>query len=1362
MSRSLSSRTVPLLLAFAAGDLALGSCRTQQVPPVSRSVPTAASVRLLHAGVTIGSPRGPQPLELLSRVDTEGSVRTDAPGRAILQTDTGIELRMAGDTEVRFTDSRPRLVQGQLFATSWGEQDEHSHEAPRIVELEGGLTLTLGDTAAEIERTAQGAVRVITVRGELAWRTASHQGRLAQGEALEGTGENLRAVPAAVWDDWTGGAASPQGAAPRRAQGAAEASLHVSAGDAPAQLTVNEHHVTVQIDGDLALTTVSQRFFNGSDATAPVEYRVRMPQGALVQSFGVERYGALTPARPAPVASINAQGGGVSALVGTPEGGLFARLDPLASGQSVRVQLVYAEWLPRQGRRRSYVYPMGDPANPPYVGEFQLDFQTDPATTAELQGPAGAQRINPHHLRITQGDFRPRADLQLDLVDANPLGTPSARLWRSRGAGPDGAHHVLADVNLPPPDARGTDLVIVLDSSAASETGTLTTATAAIDGVLHLLGPNDRVALLFGDLRGRPATGVAGELGPATPQRREALLDAVGRAQGAGATDLRRILGDAYARLDPSRNGAVLYLGDAMPTMGPLDPGHLFDETLRIAPDLRLYVVALGNDAHPETLERLTRRGGLLERASDQAEAVTAAQRLAAHALRPVLRDVTVDLGPTVHHPLPVRIENYVYGDPLQLVGELDGRPPERITVRARVGGQVREWPVDVRSRDVFDQGDLRRRWGRMRMQSLEDQGVSAGSLADLGVRFGLVTTNSALVLGAPGAVTTSGFDVAGSAWREPGLRYRLPRLGVGSVLPRGVPSAFDDDEYPIYTDEGFAWTRHTADEGASAESPLASALALAEPQARACVERARQARPQLQGGLSVTAQVLADGHLGNVTLVNDYLGDTGASACIRRVVSSLVVPAPSLFGETAPRSVSRSFNFTFGWTPPRTRNCPPSSRLPRSTRMLLWRERVESHLTDLQSVWTTGETRCELRLWEDRTALLDMLVRRVENAAGLGPLRNLLPEDAQAYLDRAVARRWGPSQLFRAYLAQGGFLNWGTLIRVLEDPAAPMERKLALGRAYLQLAPRDFDLRLRMLALYEQAQQLREARRIAVDLRRDPASDARVRQYVGEFYLRNDERDEGLRAFTEIAEWSPYDTGARERLGDLLLTYGGDDWAAEAYEQYRTLLALRPDDNTARVRLALAAARAGRQDEALRLLRSIAEDAGTDQNTPVVEALLYTQISRLAAAHATDAAVAPWVRIARLLGVAREGAVLVQWSHPDLRLTVRAKQPGDTEFVTVTEGAQNLPASLFVPGTALDGSRLILRVAGGLGGRRTITARALLLRTQDGTPRLVERELRFDAAHRQVVLVARNGQLADDTDPLPPVEAAPTDAQPY
>jgi hypothetical protein len=117
---------------------------------------------------------------------------------------------------------------------------------------------------------------------------------------------------------------------------------------------------------------------------------------------------------------------------------------------------------------------------------------------------------------------------------------------------------------------------------------------------------------------------------------------------------------------------------------------------------------------------------------------------------------------------------------------------------------------------------------------------------------------------------------------------------------------------------------------------------------------------------------------------------------------------------------------------------------------------------------------------------------------------------------------------------------------------------------------------------------------------------------------------------------------------------------------------------------------------------------------------------------------------------------VLARWSHPDVVLELRAQQSGDTAFVGVGDRESQLPVRVFSPGTALEGSRVVLRAVSGLAGARTATARVAVLRPDDRGASLLEREVTLTPENRVVAFVVHNGALVDDPTPLPESERLP------
>ncbi|MEZ4390762.1 MAG: VWA domain-containing protein [Polyangiales bacterium] len=1306
------------------GLLVLAACAKRKE---ARVVTTCGEVTVLHAGASADGAA----LTTDARLRCEATLQTDRDGRAIVRTDDGVELRLAGDTTVAMRDGRARVLRGKVFASTWGDAD-------RALLVGEALTLGVRDAAVEIERDGARA-RVIVVRGEASYRLGGSQGQIAQGESLEG-GAAMSLRPAPVWDDWTGGAASPRGAAPRAPRGVASANAHTAAGEAPTPLAMNLWRGAVSLRGDLAVTTLEQRFFNGAEHASPVEYSIRLPEGAIVSSFALERSGSWQRATPGVVAA--ASSAGTTALHVDGDGGLRASLGILAPGETVGARITFAQWLTRDGATRRYSLPLGDAQSPEIIGEFSFDMDLEGAAASEVRLPAGARLAN-GHVQLRRSDWRPRADLSVELVDLARFDRAVARAWLPAYS-PRGARRVtMLDVALPATPAVGTDFAVVVDESAATSPASLEVARAAVDALLRQLGSNDRVALLLGDLGARPAEPSLGRLLAVDAARRERILDAVSRARPGGASDLGRMLVEAHATLDARRNGVVLYLGDGAPTVGTLDPARLAEEVRRQAPDLRLLGVAVGRGAHDEVLRAIAGAAGEVARVEDPAEAVASVSALAARATQPCLREVRVRLGEG-QQTLPEVLGAVRVTDALRVFAELeDGKePPSELVVEAREAGAARRWRFPVRVSKVRDEGDIARRWATARVAQLESTGAGRASIADIGARYGLLTPASALLVGIAPVTLGSGWTISASPWPVDEGARALPSLGVTERGPRGVQTLGVLAEAPIALDDGDGWRAHSTREPGpgSPGATLSAALASADPAARACVVRKRALRPGLAGRIVIDAQVDAAGRVTAASVRSSSLGDVETDACVRRAVEGLTLPAPELLG-AQPGHAERAFEFApapagSGYA---ARVCPRSARLSRAMRRALWRERLNARGLSADSaaaVWREAEQRCELRWWEDRVALLDLVLERVPDPAQLARFRDGLDDATSAeWLDGALARRFGASSAWRA-LHRTPYVDWGALLTRLASPALTPEGRVSLLRAWLSVAPRDLDLRLRLLDALEAAGREREGRALAEALRRDPLADARVRGRVGEFLLRAGDRREALRALTEIVEFAPYDPWARTRLGDLLLSAGD---ASLAHRQYQTLALLDTGDASATARLGVAALAASREDEGLRALRLALEQAGDGAAGRDLRALLAVEVARVASARRDDPAARAWARTGRQLGGPGSSTLVLRWTHPDLGAELLLQRAGEAAATVVGDASSTLGLRVVTLDDDAEGARIVVRGASGLEGARRVEV--TVARLSGAT--LVERRIRLDAARRAEALTLQADAFA-------------------
>ncbi|MDW8363572.1 MAG: VIT domain-containing protein [Myxococcales bacterium] len=734
---------------------------------------TVAVVEAVAGHVGVGQ-SAPVPLR---RVAASEHVATDPAGRAMVVLDGGPRVLCDARTRLELLDADAvRLHAGRIFA--------EVREGDDLRVDVSGASLRLGAARASIELGEQGT-DVHLLAGEASWSAGASGGALRAGETLRLSDNAPRIEPTRLWDDWTGGLArAGTDESGPRGVGVLEARVPDEVGMGRWPLVVRRLHVRVRIEGDLAITDVEQEFFNPASEAVEGIYRIRVPQDALVQRFAVDRRGRLVDgyvrereqASRAYDAQVYRGSTDDPALLewDGPEA-YRARIYPIAAGQTRRIAVRYAQWLWRAGTGapRLYRFPMGAGDRAPLVQELSIEVDATRAGASRLRAGMGAAVEN-GRVTLRRSDVRARADFWVELDDEEPPRAGHVRAWRAPHRSPehaagrpapstphDEADYWLLPVTIPVealgPRPVGIDLVVVADVSAATDRAHLELGRSVVEAIVAQLGPADRVAVVGGDVALRPVAEPRPTLGEASSERRERLLDALARLPGGGATDLGAVLTAASELLDPSRPGAVLYVGDGRPTVGEMDAGTLLERLERAPHPIRLYAVGVGPSADLALLEALTRGGGLALRVEDRAQAAESALRLLAHARRPVVHRVRVDLGSGLESVYPRRPVDLVAGDALHVVGRVRGAVPSRVTLRGVVMGRAVEHTVEVVTSQSPDATDLRLRWGAERLRQLVLENAGREAIAELGVRLGLVTPFTTLYVPSEREAAASG-----------------------------------------------------------------------------------------------------------------------------------------------------------------------------------------------------------------------------------------------------------------------------------------------------------------------------------------------------------------------------------------------------------------------------------------------------------------------------------------------------------------------------------------------------------------------------------------------------------------------------
>lgn len=758
--RAWAALLVMLVVATLAG------CDEPEVALLPRSQ-TLAELRIVRKGVTVKPPseaaRAPYPRERLS----DGAVvELEERALAWVRRDGGATFLVRGPARLELRADALHLHQGRAFVDTPPEQ------IARLVTPSGPLSLS--HVRASVDVGQEDATSVYVLTGEV--RTEG-DGRARAGERLRlsGKGAALQVTtePEIAWEDWTGGLATTDRAAEPAPYGIGTVGARRpgEAGTPRFPLAIQRLDVRVTIHHDFAITEVDQTFFNPSSDTVEGIYRFRTPAGATLHRFGVDRDGGIVfgYVKEKKAASKQYEShvyhGSTEdpALLEWEAPGVYrARLYPIGPGQSRQVIVRYAEWLGRTGKhgeRRLYTYPMaaeGAEGSLPLVEEFTARIDLSDAGADEVRvGMDGVRRGQ--RIYIRKHDLTPRADLSVELLDRGltklkayrsphvaDLDTlPSAEHREAKRRAEGEADYLLVPLRpLDIPDEpAGLDLVIVVDSSAATQKSALSLARTSARALLTHLGPEDRVALFAGDDRLRPVDPGRTGLASLDEAGRRDVLTRLARLERGGASDLGAILSEAAASLDPKRRGAVVYIGDGRPTVGELALSDLRERMDKLPRPVRIFALGVGDDVDLPMLEGLA-RGAFAQRVDDAHAAARAALALLEAAERPTWLRASVDLGSDVERIYPRDLGAMTADESLVVVGRINTKKaPDAIKITSPQGDE--EHPLLVTP--LEDEGDLRRRWAEGRLARMLEEDAGHAAMVDLGSQQGIITPVTSL-----------------------------------------------------------------------------------------------------------------------------------------------------------------------------------------------------------------------------------------------------------------------------------------------------------------------------------------------------------------------------------------------------------------------------------------------------------------------------------------------------------------------------------------------------------------------------------------------------------------------------------------
>lgn len=502
-----------------------------------------------------------------------------------------------------------------------------------------------------------------------------------------------------------------------------------------APLSVTYHRVTVDINDQVATTTVDQEFYNPNPQRLEGTYIFPLPPGAHIDKFSMDVNGKLTDAELLDAAKargiyeeIVRKYKDPALLEYTGRDAFRARIFPIEPNSRKQVKISYTQLLESDTGTVEYTYPLN-------TEKFSARPLENVSVKINLtcKEPIKSVYCPSHNVEIRrEGDTKAtigyeernvRPDTDFKLIFSQTKAAVGVDLLTYRNGPDDGYFLLLASPGMDLPagaQVQQRDVCFVLDTSGSMAEGggkKMEQAKNALSFCLANLNPGDRFEIVRFSTEAEP---FFGQLTPADkanidkaqayvqtlkPIGGTAIEDALKKAMSIRPTPLPLRLGPAVAGQVPfaaARPYVVIFLTDGQPTIGETNEDTLVGSVTNAQPvgNTRIFSFGLGTDVNTHLLDRIAQETKafsqyVLPQENIEVKVSTFYTKIS----QPVLSNVQVaftgaDIKASQFYP--ATMPDLFKGEMLIAFGRYSGKGAAAVKVTGTLNGEAREFVTDV------------------------------------------------------------------------------------------------------------------------------------------------------------------------------------------------------------------------------------------------------------------------------------------------------------------------------------------------------------------------------------------------------------------------------------------------------------------------------------------------------------------------------------------------------------------------------------------------------------------------------------------------------------------------------------------
>jgi len=542
------------------------------------------------------------------------------------------------------------------------------------------------------------------------------------------------------------------------------------------RLSIRYHHVTVEIEDQVATTHIDQVFVNESGYELEGTFIFPLPEEASIQSFsmyvdGEKLEGEILEREKARqiYESIVRRRKDPALLEYVGRNAFRARVYPIPPHGEKRVELTYSQVLPLEQGLVKYIYPLDTErfsAKPLEEVVINVAIRSHQALKA-VYSPShdvAVERPDDYTAEVSFEEREVKPDRDFGLYYSLSEEDFGLNLLSYR-TGQDAGFFLLLvapKVEIEEEEVVAKDVVFVLDTSGSMRGKKLAQAKKALEFILQNLNEEDR----FNIIAFSTAThSYAPELVPASEGAEAKHF--VEKLRAVGSTNINRALLEGLAMAEDERPCIVIFLTDGLPTAGVKDPGRILENVGQAAKEsARIFAFGVGDDVNTYLLDHIAQEHrGTTSYVRPRESIEEEVSAFYAKITTPLLTDMSLGFGRIrVRDTYPEPLPDLFLGGQLVMVGRYEGSGPTTITLEGEVDGEKQRFTYEeVTFRGKGGEGFIPRLWASRKIGYLLAQ-IEAHSenrelieeIVELSTRYGIMTPYTSFLVEEPRDILSS------------------------------------------------------------------------------------------------------------------------------------------------------------------------------------------------------------------------------------------------------------------------------------------------------------------------------------------------------------------------------------------------------------------------------------------------------------------------------------------------------------------------------------------------------------------------------------------------------------------------------